>query len=583
MVASALAPVAALLRRPLAWVAALSLLVNLLLLAPALFMLQLFDRVLSSRSQDTLLALLLGMGLALVFMLVLDLLRNRLQGVAGQLLADALAPRVACVLLARLAGAGERVPQEALRDVAALRNLFSAQGLVALLDLPWVAVYIAVIWLAHPWLGVAALGSGVALLVLALANDIATRQDIESVQVQAAHATRSLEASMQNAEVVQALGMAGAVLHRWQALNAACGAAQRSLAARSVPLAAATRSLRQAVQVLIPALGAWLVIAGETSPGVLVATTLLLGRALAPVEQVVGHWRVLAEGRLSLRRLSALLAEAGQEPQRMALPPPTGRLEAQSLVLRAPQGERLLLAGVSLQLAAGESLAIVGPSGAGKSTLVRLLTGLWQPSAGAVRLDGVDLAQWPRDAIGPWLGYVPQDVQLLAGTVAENIARMGPVDAGQVVEAARRAAVHDWVLSLPQGYDTPLQPGGTLLSPGQRQRLALARALYGQPRLLLLDEPNANLDADGEAALAATLQSLAGQVTVVVVTHRVALVRHVDKLLVLEAGRVRHFGPREEVLRAMNPRAAAGGAQVMPLPRQDGWPSPTTATAGSAA
>ncbi len=575
---------AALLRRPLCWVAALSLLVNLLLLAPALFMLQVFDRVLASRSQETLAVLLLGVGLAIGFMLVLDLLRSRLQGVIGSLVADALAPRVACVLLARMARARERVPGEALRDVQALRNLFSAQGLVALLDLPWVAVYVGVIWLAHPSLGMAALAASVAMLVLALANDLATRRGIETVQTQAAQATRALEASLQNAEVVQALGMAPAVLQRWQSLNAACATVQQALARRSVPLAAATRAMRQAVQVLIPALGAWLVISGEATAGVLVATTLLLGRALSPVEQVVGSWRILAEGRLSFRRLSALLASADGEPARMALPPPAGRLEAQGLVFRAPDGERLLLAGVSLQLAAGESLAIVGPSGAGKSTLVRLLTGLWQPSAGCVRLDDVDLAQWPREEIGPWLGYVPQDVELFAGTVGENIARMGPVDADKVVEAARRAAVHELVLSLPQGYDTPLQPGGTLLSPGQRQRIALARALYGQPRLLVLDEPNSNLDGDGELALEALLRALAGQVTTVVVTHRVSLVRHVDRMLVLECGRVRHYGAREEVLRAMKPRgAASGGAQVMPLPRADALPQRREPLAESAA
>lgn len=575
---------AVLLRRPLAWVAVLSLLVNLLLLAPALFMLQVFDRVLASRSEETLLALLLGVGLAIAFMLVLDLLRSRLQGVIGSLVADALAPRVARVLLARMAGARERVPGEGLRDVQALRNLFSAQGLVALLDLPWVAVYVGVIWVAHPSLGMAALAASVAMLLLALANDLATRRGIETVQTQAAQATRSLEASLQNAEVVQALGMAPAVLQRWQSLNVAGAAVQQALARRSVPLAAATRALRQVVQVLIPALGAWLVISGQATPGVLVATTLLLGRALSPVEQVVGSWRLLAEGRLSLRRLAALLAESDAEPPRMALPPPSGRLQAQGLVFRAPHGERLLLAGVSLQLAAGESLAIVGPSGAGKSTLVRLLTGLWQPGAGTVRLDGVDLAQWPREEIGPWLGYVPQAVELLAGTVAENIARMGPVDAARVVEAARRAGVHELVLSLPQGYDTPLQPGGTLLSPGQGQRLALARALYGQPRLLVLDEPNANLDGDGEAALEGILRGLAGQVTVVVVTHRVALVRHVDQMLVLEGGRVRHYGPREEVLQAMKPRGvAAGGAHVMALPRADTVPQARQPLAGSAA
>jgi PrtD family type I secretion system ABC transporter len=418
---------------------------------------------------------------------------------------------------------------------------------------------------------VAALASAVLMLGLALANHLATRSGIDAVQQRAAQATRSLEASMQNAEVVQALGLAPAVLARWQGLNAACAAVQGPLAARSVWLAAATRTARQSVQVLVPALGAWLVIAGEGSPGILVATTLLLARALSPIEQVVGSWRLLAEGRLAFGRLSALLAGAASTAPTMALPAPAGALDVQGLAFRAPQGDRVLLAGITLQLAAGESLAIVGPSGAGKSTLARLLVGLWTPAAGVVRLDGADLAQWPREAVGPFLGYLPQDVELFAGTVAENIARLGVPDAEQVVAAARRAGVHEMVLALPQGYDTPLQPGGTMLSPGQRQRIGLARALYGQPRLLVLDEPNANLDGEGELALEAVLRALHGQVTVVVVTHRAGLVRHVDRMLVLDAGRMVHCGPREDVLRAMRPASVpgGGGAQVMPL-RQPG-------------
>jgi len=548
------------LRRPLACVAALSLLLNVLLLAPAMFMLQVFDRVLASRSHETLGLLLLGVGTTIGFMLVLDILRGRILGVAGGLVADALAPQVARAMLARAAAGRESTTGEGLRDVAALRNLFTSQGLLALFDLPWAPVFIAVIWLAHPWLGAAALASAVMLLLLAIGNDLLTRRGIEAVQGRAAGATRSLEASLQNAEVVQTLGMASGVLAQWRRLNAACAALQQPLSARSVSLAGLTRALRQSVQVLVPALGASLVITGEGTPGILVATTLLLGRALSPVDQMVGSWRVLAEGRLAYRRVAAVLAAADAEPPHMALPAPTGRLEAHELVFRAPQGDRLLLSGVSLRLAAGESLAVIGPSGAGKSTLLRLLTGLWRPTAGVVRLDQADLAQWPREALGPWIGYVPQDVELFAGTVADNIARLGTPDAERVVEAARRAGVHELVLSFPQGYDTLVQPGAMVLSPGQRQRIALARALYGTPRLLVLDEPNANLDGDGELALEACLRALHGQVTVIVVTHRVALVRHVDKMLVLGAGRMQHYGLRDEVLRAMQAAVSAPAA-----------------------
>jgi ABC-type protease/lipase transport system fused ATPase/permease subunit len=251
----------------------------------------------------------------------------------------------------------------------------------------------------------------------------------------------------------------------------------------------------------------------------------------------------------------------------MALPAPSGALAAQNLMFRAPKGERVILGGVSLALAPGEALAVIGPSAAGKSTLIRLLTGVWAPSAGSVRLDGADLSQWPREQIGPHIGYVPQDVELFPGTVAENIARLGHVDSPAVVRAAQRAHVHELILSLPQGYDTPIDPAGAVLSPGQRQRIALARALYGEPKLLILDEPNSNLDGAGENALAGTLRDLRGQVTVVVVTHRNTLIQHVDKMLVLDAGRTQHYGPAAEVMKAMQQQAAPAAAVASPRVR----------------
>ncbi|NDZ11985.1 type I secretion system permease/ATPase [Variovorax sp. WS11] len=556
------------LKRPLLFVAGFSFLVNLLLLAPALFMLQVFDRVLTSQSQETLLVLLLGVGVALGLMVMLDYLRGRLQGVAGNLIAEQLSPTVAKLMLAHTARRAERAPSEGLRDVAALRNLFSAQGLLALFDMPWAFVYVAVIWLAHPLLGMAAAAASVLMLALAVVNDRATRRDIEALQKEAARATRYLEASMQNAELAQSLGMGDALIARWRQLNAGVTALQGPTARKSVAMAALTRTTRQAVQVLLQALGAYLVITGEGTPGILVACTILLGRALAPVEQVVGGWRVLAEGRLAFARLSELLGAAERQPERMTLPAPSGRLHAQGLVFRPPQSERIILAGVSLSLEPGESLAITGPSGAGKSTLVRLLTGLWKPNAGTVRLDHVDLSQWPREALGPWLGYVPQDVELFAGTVADNIARLGEVDADKVVQAAQRAGVHELILGLPEGYDTVIDTLGVMLSPGQRQRIALARALYGDPKLLVLDEPNSNLDGAGELALAEALKALRGQVTVIVVTHRSTLVQHMDKLLVLEAGRVQQYGPVAEVMQSIKRTGQnPGGAQVVMMPR----------------
>jgi len=560
-------PLIQLLRRPLLVVAAFSLCVNLLMLAPALFMLQVFDRVLTSQSKETLLVLLLGMIIAFGLMLMLDYLRSRLQGVIGNLLAEQLSPVVAKAMLASSARRAERAPSEGMRDVGVLRNLFSAQGLLALFDTPWAVVYIAVIWLAHPMLGAAAAGASLLMLVLAIFNDRITRSGIETLQKEAAKATRYLEASLHNAEVVQSLGMADALIRRWQGQNAKVSALQGATARKSVAMAAFTRMTRQLVQILMQALGAYLVISGEGTPGILVATTVLLGRALSPVEQVVGSWRSLAEARLGFARLSELLDAADAQPERMKLPAPRGRLQAQGLVFRPPLSERMILAGVSFNLEPGESLAIIGASGAGKSTLARVLTGLWMPSSGTVRMDGVDLAQWPREELGPWLGYLPQDVELFPGTVAENIARLGEVDAEKVVQAAQRAGVHALILALPQGYDTQIDGMGVMLSPGQRQRIALARALYGDPKLLVLDEPNSNLDGAGEMALADALKALNGQVTVVVITHRSTLVQHMDKMLVLESGRVQHFGSVAEVMQAMQPGQGKAGAQVVAMPR----------------
>ena len=561
-----------LLKRPLLHVAGLSFFVNLLLLAPALFMMQVFDRVLASQSGETLLVLLIGVGVALGLLLLLDYLRSRLQGVAGNIVAESLSPVVTKLVIAQGARRSGRGTSEGLRDVGSLRALFSAQGLLALFDAPWVFLYVAVIWLAHPFLGMAAAGAALVMLVLALVNDVITRKEIEALQKAASGATRYLEASLQNAEVAQTLGMTDALIARWRQKNAEVTALQRPTATKTVAMAALTRTVRQAVQVLMLALGAYLVITAEATPGVMIATTTLIGRALAPVELIVGSWRILAEGRAAFRRLSELLGAAAALPVRMVLPAPTGQLLAQNLMFRAPEGERLLIAGVSLQLNAGESLAIIGASGAGKSTLVRMLTGVWKPTAGAVRLDQADLSQWPREELGPWIGYVPQDVELFPGTVAENIARLGKVDSTKVVQAAQRAQVHELILSLPEGYDTLVDPSGALISPGQRQRIALARALYGDPKLVILDEPNSNLDGAGEQALAETLKSLHGRATVVVVTHRATLIQHVDKMLVLDSGKVQHYGPAAEVVKAIQQKSQApvqpsGGGQVVTMPR----------------
>jgi PrtD family type I secretion system ABC transporter len=444
---------------------------------------------------------------------------------------------------------------EGLRDVARLRTLFSAQGLLAVLDAPWALIFLVVIWLAHPLLGMMATAAALLLLGLALINHRLTRQPIEDLQREAGDAQRYLDLAMQNAEAAEAMGMGPALVHRWQELSGKVAALQRPTARLTVSMATLTRVLRQLVQVLLQSAGAYLVIKAESTPGVLVASTMLLGRALAPIEQIVGSWRVLSEGLLAWRRLAPVMARAAQQSAPMALPRPNGALLAQGLSYRA--GDRFLLTGVSLMLRPGEAMAVIGPSGAGKSTLIRLLIGLWAPSAGSVRLDGVEVSKWPRDQLGPHIGYLPQDVELFAGTVAENIARLGGLNADRVVAAAKLAGVHELILSLTHGYDTRIDPHAALLSPGQRQRIGLARAVYGEPRLIVLDEPNANLDQKGNEALAATLAQLKGKATVVMVTHRHEALAQADKMIVIEDGRATAFGSPAEVDQFLRQRAQA--------------------------
>lgn len=537
-----------------------SFVMNLLFIVPSLFMLQVFDRVLPSNSRETLLVLLAGTAVALLVLFILDCVRNRLQHLAGNILDERLSPPVVNAVVARTARAPHTVGPEGVRDVAALRAVFSANGLIALFDAPWVVIYVAVIWLCHPALGVGAATAAIVMLALAWLNDRVSRRGLESLQREGRRAAHYVETSLRNAEVLQALGMTRSLLARWRALTDDIATVQTRASRSGVFFTGLTRFLRQAIQVLMMALGAYLVLTQQASAGVMIATTILLGRAVQPVEQLVGSWRMLSDARAAYYRLQELSKDFDRGGPRVTLPRPDGRLVVEGVSFRARGSEQAILAGIGFSLTAGEALAVLGPSAAGKSTLARLLTGVWAPTTGTVRLDGADVAYWPREDLGPWIGYVPQDVELFDGSVADNIARLGTVDSEAVVAAATRAHAHELILSLPQGYDTPVGDQGLRLSPGQRQRVALARALYGNPRLVILDEPNSNLDGAGEAALAQALTALRKEgVTSIVVTHRPSLIAHVDKILVLAAGRVQQFGPAGQVLKAMQQQAQGKG------------------------
>jgi len=539
---------------PLFLVAALfSLAINTLLLAPSLYMLQVFDRVLASRSEETLAVLTLAAVIALFVMMLLDVLRARLLAAAGATLDRRLGPRVLEGLMAQAARLSGASHLHGLRDVATLRAFFSGQGLMAFFDAPWLPLFLLLICLFHPILGATAFGGAVVMVLLAFLNERLTRAPLERAQTQARQAARFIEVGTRNADVVEALGMAPALSRRWSTLNEAALGEHRRANAIGAGFSGFTKFARQLIQLVMLAIGAHLVLSSHVTAGIMIAGTILLGRALAPVETLVGSWKGLVEARAAWRRLRTLLDGQVQGEAGTELPAPQGAVKVEQLVFRLPKTERPILRGVSFGLEAGEALGIIGPSASGKSTLARLIVGVWKPAAGTVRLDGADVSAWPRERLGPYLGYLPQDVELFTGTVAQNIARLGEPDAAAVIRAAQRAHVHDLILRLPQGYDTEMGEAGAALSPGQRQRIALARALYsnlsGSPRLVVLDEPNASLDHEGDEALLRALAELKAQrATVVIVAHRPSMLRGVDKLLVMNEGTVQLFGPRAEVL-----------------------------------
>jgi PrtD family type I secretion system ABC transporter len=533
----------------LAHAALFSLVVNVLLVVPSLFSLQVFDRVLTSRSQETLTLLLALTAFSLAVIMVLEAARSRLLAAASVSLDRALGTRILSGLLEQAAHSRGAEFDHGMRDVATLRGFLSGPGVCSLFDAPWLPVFLIVIFLLHPLLGSLALAGATSLIVIAWLNERLMRGAIEQAMTHGRRAGRFVDSSLRNAEAVRGLGMTGTVAQRWTQLNEATLASQQSTSRVAARFTAASRMLRQVLQIVMMAAAAYLAIHQEITPGTMIAASLLLSRAFQPVEAIIGGWRSLVEARAAYRHLDQLLRAHTRQAAATELPAPSGAVSLERVVFGIGYGARPIIAGVSLDIAAGDSIALIGPSASGKSSLARLLVGVWNPVSGTVRLDGADLRQWPRDRLGLYVGYLPQDVELFAGTIAENIARLGDVDSERVIDAARLAHAHEMILRLPGGYDTVIGEGGAGLSAGQCQRIGLARALYGEPKLVVLDEPNANLDAEGEAALARTTATLkqAG-VTQVLVTHRPSLAQHVDKVLVLQEGQVQMFGPRQEVL-----------------------------------
>lgn len=547
--------------------------INLLLLAPAIYMLQVYDRVITSGSIPTLIMLTLVILLLFLTIGGLEWVRAQILlrlGLRLQLLLDA---RVFGLSFREALYTGGRAAQgQALTDLAGLRQYIAGSGPVALFDAPWLPVYLVVLYLLHPLFGLVGLVSAAVLLGLALLNARLTRAPLQEAGAASLDSNNFVLKNLRNAEVVESMGMLANVQRHWQQLHHRVLASQTAAAARAGLLTSLSRVFRLAVQSLILGLGAYLVIDQRITPGIMIAGSILLGRALAPVDMVIGSWRQWVQARLQYRRLQELLTRIPERRQRMSLPAPAGLVVAENVSV-APPGQRFLVVrNASFRIAPGEAVALIGPSASGKTSLARAILGIWPTTGGSMRLDGAEVFSWDRTELGPHVGYLPQDVELFDGTVSANIARFGEIDPARVVAAARLASVHEAILRLPQGYDMEIGDAGSALSAGQRQRLALARALYGSPQLIVLDEPNSNLDDEGERALIDALRAEQQRgATIIVISHRNTILAAVDKLLVLKEGRVVLYGAKAEVLGKMEAqRSAALARRQSAAPGGDG-------------
>ncbi len=525
-----------------------SLFINLLMLAPAIYMLQLYDRVLSSGSHSTLLMLtLLVLGLFAI-MGILEALRSRILVRVSARMDMLLNQRLFDAMFdANLRGRGPG--SQPLDDLTNLRQFLTGNALFGFFDAPWMPVYIGILYLIHPWIGTLAIIGALVLIAVATANNMMTREPLAKANGLAISGRNLVSGNLRNSEAMEAMGMRTNMRDRWLEQHKELLKLQALASDRAGVLTSLSKTLRITLQSMTLGLGAFLAISHEITPGMMIAGSIILGRALAPIDLLIGSWKGFLSARSAYRRLQDLLQAIPARQRAMSLPPPDGRLSVENVVAAPPGVQFPVLRGVRFEVEPGEIVGIIGPSAAGKSTLARVLLGVWPIASGKVRLSGADISQWNREELGPHVGYLPQDIELFNGTVGENIARFGAVDAEQVVAAAKRAQVHEMILRLPKGYDTPVGDGGAVLSGGQRQRIGLARAMYGRPVFVILDEPNSNLDDQGEAALVKAIAQLKAEgSTVLLITHRLNVLNSVDKIVVLREGMVEAFGERDQVL-----------------------------------
>lgn len=529
-----------------------SAIINLLMLAPSLYMLQVYDRVLQSQNEVTLLMLTALMMGAYAFMSILEYVRSFVLIRVGARLDMKMNKRIYTAAFEQNLKRGDGNAGQFLQDLTQIRQFLTGNGLFAFFDAPWFPIYLAVIFMFDFWLGMFATCAVVVMVILAFVNERVSSKPLKEANSMAMYSSNLATNNLRNAEVIEAMGMLPNMINRWFNLHARFLQLQAEASEKSGIVTAASKFVRISVQSLVLGLGALLVIEGKMTPGMMIAGSILLGKATGPIDQLIGVWKQWSTVKSSYDRLNELLSANPPRESGMELGKPSGVVSVEGVTAAPPGSTVAVIKGLTISLQPGDVLGIIGPSGSGKSTLARLLVGVWPSAVGKVRLDGADIYQWNKDQLGPHIGYLPQDIELFGGTVADNIARFGEVDSEKVILAAKRAGVHDMILHLPKGYDTLLGDGGAGLSGGQKQRLGLARAMYDDPSLLVLDEPNSNLDDVGEQALLTAVNDLRQRgKTIILITHRQSVLGATNKLLLLRDGVAQAFGPRDQVLQAL--------------------------------
>ena len=556
--------------RALLGVGVFSFVINALMLTYPLFMLQVYDRVLVSQSESTLIMLIIIAVSLLVVMGALEAIRSRVLIRVSGSFSDKASGRVFDAVYQLALKQPQSNPTQYLRDLDNVRQFSAGPGTITFFDLPWTPIYIGAVFLIASALGWLTVAGALIVLILAILNDRLTREPLKESNSFEQRANNYISTTLRNTEVLESMGMLQGFHKRWWQMREQSLALQAKSSDRGSTIIGISKSFRLILQVLVLAIGAFLVLDFEITAGMMIAASIIASRGLAPIDQALNVWKQFVSARESYKRLNALLASVPEAEEKMPLPPPEGKISVNDAYVVAPGAKDPLLKKITFGLQAGELMGLVGPSGSGKSSLARALVGVWPVQAGNVRLDGADVFQWDAQQLGQYIGYLPQDVELFDGTVAENIARFptDPIPPEQVVEAAELAGVHEMILALPDGYETQIGVDGSALSGGQRQRIALARAVYGKPRFVVLDEPNSNLDDEGDQALKQSLLKMkqAGT-TAIIISHRPAVMSVVDKLLVLSGGMVQKFGPTKEVIKDLMPPSAQKPQQAQPAPK----------------